>query len=211
MGSLARKAWERLRLYRVNLIALQRRRDPEQVLLQCLPRNKVGAAEGWGAGGGVQGVGRPASGSPAPQVDATLRRLLERYRGPEPSDTGEMFEGEKFFAAFERGIDIDAGVPRRPEKGCWVCPRVPAEPPSAHRPPRLRGGQAVLCFLFPPEEPEGGVRDHCPGPTGSGCERPGGPVGCAPRAAWAKTRALKPTSSSPPGVLLPGRGARGGA
>lgn len=66
VGSLARKAWERLRLYRVNLIALQRRRDPEQVLLQCLPRNKVGAAEGWGAGGGVQGVGRPASGSPAP-------------------------------------------------------------------------------------------------------------------------------------------------
>ncbi|XP_006045864.1 p53-induced death domain-containing protein 1 isoform X2 [Bubalus bubalis] len=84
VGSLARKAWERLRLYRVNLIALQRRRDPEQVLLQCLPRNKV---------------------------DATLRRLLERYRGPEPSDTVEMFEGEKFFAAFERGIDIDADRP----------------------------------------------------------------------------------------------------
>ncbi|XP_065794140.1 p53-induced death domain-containing protein 1 isoform X1 [Muntiacus reevesi] len=84
VGGLARKAWERLRLHRVNLIALQRRRDPEQVLLQCLPRNKV---------------------------DATLRRLLERYRGPEPSDTVEMFEGEKFFAAFERGIDIDADRP----------------------------------------------------------------------------------------------------
>ncbi|XP_055271135.1 p53-induced death domain-containing protein 1 isoform X3 [Moschus berezovskii] len=65
VGGLAQKAWERLRLHRVNLIALQRRRDPEQVLLQCLPRNKV---------------------------DATLRRLLERYRGPEPSDTVEMFE-----------------------------------------------------------------------------------------------------------------------
>nr|XP_005895191.1 PREDICTED: p53-induced death domain-containing protein 1 [Bos mutus] len=39
------------------------------------------------------------------------RRLLERYRGPEPSDTVEMFEGEKFFAAFERGIDIDADRP----------------------------------------------------------------------------------------------------
>ncbi|XP_072826696.1 p53-induced death domain-containing protein 1 isoform X3 [Vicugna pacos] len=84
VGGLARKAWERLRLHRVNLIALQRRRDPEQVLLQCLPRNKV---------------------------DATLRRLLERYRGPEPSDTVEMFEGEKFFAAFEGGIDVDAGRP----------------------------------------------------------------------------------------------------
>ncbi|XP_066108526.1 p53-induced death domain-containing protein 1 [Saccopteryx bilineata] len=81
---LARKAWERLRLHRVNLIALQRRRDPEQVLLQCLPRSKV---------------------------DAALRRLLERYRGPEPSDTVEMFEGEKFFAAFERGIDVDADRP----------------------------------------------------------------------------------------------------
>ncbi|XP_008586808.1 PREDICTED: p53-induced protein with a death domain isoform X2 [Galeopterus variegatus] len=84
VGGLARKAWERLRLHRVNLIALQRRRDPEQVLLQCLPRNKV---------------------------DATLRRLLERYRGPEPSDTVGMFEGEQFFAAFERGIDVDADRP----------------------------------------------------------------------------------------------------
>ncbi|XP_046956587.1 p53-induced death domain-containing protein 1 isoform X4 [Lynx rufus] len=81
---LARKAWERLRLHRVSLIALQRRRDPEQVLLQCLPLSKV---------------------------DATLRRLLERYRGPEPSDTVEMFEGEKFFAAFEKGIDVDADRP----------------------------------------------------------------------------------------------------
>lgn len=45
----------------------------------------------------------------ASQVDATLVRLLDRYRGPEPSDTVEMFEGEKFFAAFERGIDVDAG------------------------------------------------------------------------------------------------------
>lgn len=44
-----------------------------------------------------------------PQVDATLSRLLDRYRGPEPSETVEMFEGEKFFAAFERGIDVDAG------------------------------------------------------------------------------------------------------
>ncbi|KAM9221928.1 p53-induced death domain-containing protein 1 isoform 2-T2 [Dugong dugon] len=84
VGGLARKAWARLRLHRVNLIALQRRRDPEQVLLQCLPRNKV---------------------------DATLKRLLERYRGPEPSDTVELFEGEKFFAAFERGIDVDADRP----------------------------------------------------------------------------------------------------
>lgn len=50
MGGLAKKAWERLRLHRVNLIALQRRRDPEQVLLQCLPRNKVGTGELGGPG-----------------------------------------------------------------------------------------------------------------------------------------------------------------
>ncbi|XP_045872848.1 p53-induced death domain-containing protein 1 isoform X3 [Meles meles] len=81
---LARKAWERLRLHQVNLIALQRRRDPEQVLLQCVPRRRV---------------------------DATLQRLLDRYRGPEPSDTVEMFEGERFFAAFEKGIDVDADRP----------------------------------------------------------------------------------------------------
>lgn len=84
VGHLAGKAWRRLRLHHVNLIALQRRRDPEQILLQCLPHSKV---------------------------DATLRRLLERYRGPEPSDTVEMFEGERFFAAFERGIDVDADRP----------------------------------------------------------------------------------------------------
>lgn len=52
------------------------------------------------------------------QVDATLRRLLERYRGPEPSDTVEMFEGEKFFAAFECGIDVDAGRAFLP-RGAW--------------------------------------------------------------------------------------------
>ncbi|XP_020835001.1 p53-induced death domain-containing protein 1 isoform X2 [Phascolarctos cinereus] len=81
---LARKVYDRLRLYRVNFIALQRRRDPEQVLLQCLPGKKV---------------------------EPTLKRLQPRYRGPEPSDTVELFEGEQFFAAFERGIDIDADRP----------------------------------------------------------------------------------------------------
>ncbi|XP_036621371.1 p53-induced death domain-containing protein 1 isoform X2 [Trichosurus vulpecula] len=81
---LARKVYDRLRLYRVNFIALQRRRDPEQVLLQCLPGKKV---------------------------EPTLKRLKPRYRGPEPSDTVELFEGEQFFAAFERGIDIDADRP----------------------------------------------------------------------------------------------------
>ncbi|XP_074086848.1 p53-induced death domain-containing protein 1 [Macrotis lagotis] len=81
---LARKVYDRLRLYRVNFIALQRRRDPEQVLLQCLPGKKV---------------------------EPTLKKLQPRYRGPEPSDTVELFEGEQFFAAFEHGIDIDADRP----------------------------------------------------------------------------------------------------
>lgn len=44
------------------------------------------------------------------QVDSVLKKLQDRYRGPEPSDMVEMFEGEQFFAAFERGISIDMGM-----------------------------------------------------------------------------------------------------
>lgn len=44
------------------------------------------------------------------QVDPVLKKLQDRYRGPEPSDMVEMFEGEQFFAAFERGISIDMGT-----------------------------------------------------------------------------------------------------
>lgn len=37
-----------------------------------------------------------------------------------------MFEGEKFFAAFERGIEVDAGRPPCPERAwvyhfCYAC------------------------------------------------------------------------------------------
>ncbi|NWS74443.1 PIDD1 protein, partial [Crotophaga sulcirostris] len=84
IGGIAKKVYERLRMYQVNFIALQRRKDPEQVLLQCVPKHKV---------------------------DPVLRRLQDRYRGPEPSDLVEMFEGEQFFAAFERGISIDMDRP----------------------------------------------------------------------------------------------------
>lgn len=42
-------------------------------------------------------------------MDPVLKKLYDRYRGPEPSDIVEMFEGEQFFAAFEQGISIDAG------------------------------------------------------------------------------------------------------
>ncbi|NXA07166.1 PIDD1 protein, partial [Sapayoa aenigma] len=84
VGGLAKKVYERLRLYQVNFIALQRKKDPEQVLLQCVPKHKV---------------------------DSVLKKLQNRYRGPEPSDMVEMFEGEQFFAAFERGISIDMDRP----------------------------------------------------------------------------------------------------
>ncbi|XP_070813492.1 p53-induced death domain-containing protein 1 [Pituophis catenifer annectens] len=84
IGGFAKEVYKRLRMYRVNFIALQRKKDPEQVLLQCLPKHKV---------------------------DPVLKKLHDRYRGPEPSDIVEMFEGEQFFAAFERGISIDADRP----------------------------------------------------------------------------------------------------
>ncbi|XP_034624667.1 LOW QUALITY PROTEIN: p53-induced death domain-containing protein 1 [Trachemys scripta elegans] len=41
IGGIARKVYERLRLYQVNFIALQRKKDPEQVLLQCVPKHKM--------------------------------------------------------------------------------------------------------------------------------------------------------------------------
>uniref|UniRef100_A0A8C0I8D2 Netrin receptor UNC5 n=1 Tax=Bubo bubo TaxID=30461 RepID=A0A8C0I8D2_BUBBB len=84
IGGIAKKVYERLRMYQVNFIALQRRKDPEQVLLQCVPKHKV---------------------------DPVLKKLQDRYRGPEPSDMVEMFEGEQFFAAFEHGISIDMDRP----------------------------------------------------------------------------------------------------
>ncbi|NXW84421.1 PIDD1 protein, partial [Alopecoenas beccarii] len=84
IGGIAKKVYERLRMYQVNFIALQRKKDPEQVLLQCVPKHKV---------------------------DPVLKKLQDRYRGPEPSDMVEMFEGEQFFAAFERGINIDMDRP----------------------------------------------------------------------------------------------------
>ncbi|NWH72645.1 PIDD1 protein, partial [Piaya cayana] len=84
IGGIAQKVYERLRMYQVSFIVLQRKKDPEQVLLQCVPKHKV---------------------------DPVLKKLQDRYRGPEPSDMVEMFEGEQFFAAFERGISIDMDRP----------------------------------------------------------------------------------------------------
>ncbi|XP_041130959.1 p53-induced death domain-containing protein 1 [Polyodon spathula] len=40
VGGVVRRVYERLRLHQVQFMALQRKKDPEQVLLQCLPQNK---------------------------------------------------------------------------------------------------------------------------------------------------------------------------
>lgn len=79
-------------------------------------------------------------------MDATLGRLLDRYRGPEPSDTVEMFEGEKFFAAFERGIDVDAGRSLS-SRGQWSVALwlLLSLPPSTDRPDCVDGR---ICFVF---------------------------------------------------------------
>ncbi|XP_069480125.1 p53-induced death domain-containing protein 1 [Ambystoma mexicanum] len=84
VGGIAKKVYERLRLYQVNFVALQRKRHPEQVLLQCAPKHKV---------------------------ETVVKKLRDRYRGPEPSELVDMFEGEQFFAGFEKGLELDADRP----------------------------------------------------------------------------------------------------
>ncbi|XP_073460922.1 p53-induced death domain-containing protein 1 isoform X2 [Aquarana catesbeiana] len=84
VGELAKTAYKRLRMYQVNFVALQRKRDPEQVLLQCVPKHKV---------------------------DFTVKKLQDRYKGPEPSDQVELVEGEQFFAAFEQGLKLHSERP----------------------------------------------------------------------------------------------------
>uniref|UniRef100_UPI00398F8514 p53-induced death domain-containing protein 1 isoform X1 n=1 Tax=Pristiophorus japonicus TaxID=55135 RepID=UPI00398F8514 len=84
VGGIAKKVYERLRKWQVNFVALQRKKDPEQIFLQCVPKHKV---------------------------ESVCKRLEDRYRGPEPSDIVEMLEGEQFFAGFEKGIEIDSDRP----------------------------------------------------------------------------------------------------
>ncbi|XP_043562095.1 p53-induced death domain-containing protein 1 isoform X1 [Chiloscyllium plagiosum] len=84
VGGIAKKVYERLRRWQVNFLVLQRKKDPEQIFLQCVPKHKV---------------------------ETVCKKLETRYRGPEPSDIVEMFEGEQFFAGFEKGIKIDSDRP----------------------------------------------------------------------------------------------------
>ncbi|XP_018620559.1 p53-induced death domain-containing protein 1 isoform X3 [Scleropages formosus] len=79
VSGVIRKVYQRLRQFHVQFLVLQRKADPQQVLLQCLPSNKV---------------------------EKTVQCLSAQYYGPQPSDLCELLEGEQFFAGFEKGIDI---------------------------------------------------------------------------------------------------------
>ncbi|XP_073677304.1 p53-induced death domain-containing protein 1 [Garra rufa] len=84
VSGVVRKMYHRLKQFRVRFLALQRKNDPEQVLLQCLPSDKA---------------------------ESRLASLSEQYEGPQPSELCVLLEGEQFFAGFERGIDISADRP----------------------------------------------------------------------------------------------------
>nr|XP_061813251.1 p53-induced death domain-containing protein 1-like [Nerophis lumbriciformis] len=79
VSGMVRKVYQKLKQFKVQFMALQRKTDPAQVLLQCLPANKV---------------------------DDRVKSLSEQYDGPQPSDLCDLLEGEQFFAGFERGLDI---------------------------------------------------------------------------------------------------------
>ncbi|XP_076125332.1 p53-induced death domain-containing protein 1 [Alosa pseudoharengus] len=84
ISGVVRKVYHRLKQFRVQFLAQQKKSDPLQVLLQCLPACKV---------------------------ESRLQSLCEVYDGPQPSDVCDLLEGEQFFAGFERGIDVNADRP----------------------------------------------------------------------------------------------------
>ncbi|XP_016101049.1 p53-induced death domain-containing protein 1 isoform X2 [Sinocyclocheilus grahami] len=84
VSGVVRKMYHRLKQFRIRFLALQKKNDPEQVLLQCLPSDKA---------------------------ESRLASLSEQYEGPQPSELCILLEGEQFFAGFERGIDISADRP----------------------------------------------------------------------------------------------------
>ncbi|CAM9464895.1 unnamed protein product [Lampetra fluviatilis] len=89
VATVAKKAYELLRRWRVCFLAMQLKRDPELVLLRttCL----------------------------TPQVDPALKTLQKRYSGPQPSEMVDILEGEEFYAAFEGGIEVHTDLPRSSE------------------------------------------------------------------------------------------------
>ncbi|KAG7523252.1 p53-induced death domain-containing protein 1-like [Solea senegalensis] len=84
VSGVARKVYQRLKQFKVQFLVLQRKTDPSQVLLQCLPVNKV---------------------------EGRIQSLSEQYDGPQPSELCDLLEGEQFFAGFERGLDISTDRP----------------------------------------------------------------------------------------------------
>ncbi|XP_029009298.1 p53-induced death domain-containing protein 1 [Betta splendens] len=84
VSGAVRKVYQRLKQFKVQFLVLQRKTDPSQVLLQCLPANKV---------------------------EGRVQSLLGQYDGPQPSDLCDLLEGEQFFAGFERGLDISTDRP----------------------------------------------------------------------------------------------------
>ncbi|XP_042267103.1 p53-induced death domain-containing protein 1 [Thunnus maccoyii] len=84
VSGVVRKVYQKLKQFKVQFFVLQRKTDPSQVLLQCLPANKV---------------------------EVRVQSLAEQYEGPQPSDVCDLLEGEQFFAGFERGLDIIADRP----------------------------------------------------------------------------------------------------
>ncbi|XP_028814134.1 p53-induced death domain-containing protein 1 [Denticeps clupeoides] len=84
VSGVVRKVYHRLRQFHVRFLAQQKRSDPAQVLLQCLPSK---------------------------EVENRLQSLAILYDGPQPSEVCDLLEGEQFFAGFEGGIEIDADRP----------------------------------------------------------------------------------------------------
>ncbi|KAK5867285.1 hypothetical protein PBY51_011791 [Eleginops maclovinus] len=84
VGGVVRKVYQKLKQFKVQFLVLQRKTDPSQVMLQCLPSNKV---------------------------DSRVQSLSEQYDGPQPSDLCDLLEGEQFFAGFEKGLDISTESP----------------------------------------------------------------------------------------------------
>ncbi|XP_062318441.1 p53-induced death domain-containing protein 1 [Osmerus eperlanus] len=84
VSGVVRRVYQRLKQFRVQFLVQQRKTDPKQVLLQCLPANKV---------------------------DGRVASLSVQYDGPQPSDLCDLLEGEQFFAGFERGLDVNADRP----------------------------------------------------------------------------------------------------
>ncbi|XP_062276027.1 p53-induced death domain-containing protein 1 [Scomber scombrus] len=84
VSGMVRKVYQKLKQFKVQFFVLQRKADPSQVLLQCLPSTKV---------------------------DDRVQSLAEQYEGPQPSDLCDLLEGEQFFAGFERGLDISTDRP----------------------------------------------------------------------------------------------------